>query len=275
MSTSNKFSPLGDLSKFPREIRDEIYKAVLPKKGARLQLFCKSPPEEYDGQPHVFQILQISRRIRREALEVLGNDIRFFVDCETFRHPFESVPLKDFISNIELVFDVEGWNTCVMVNRPYGETCTINPRVYMALDSFNGTQILRNTCVITFKGCVLLLHILFDVLLHLRYLTGFRMVTLDINKTPVPSGGLGPTSRNHTSYDFAGLIARKSGILKRTLGPAKYGELTDDRPYSIERGFGHQTVIFHPREFLAQKQRGHNSKADEMDSKLAALDVTS
>ena len=275
--------PLGDLSIFPREIRDEIYGHVLPR-AKKYRAFYSSSIcrpfnyERHDRRAHTdfkrkewigsnMSILRLSKAIKDEAMLLLYSEGTFcFRDCinphdiDVPWHPKADV--IDRMTNIELFHDP----TCI----PEWEmlSFTEHPRCAGArlLEFFQGVSVTRKSILIVLDAdddgwldvaTAMVPWRLFSQLFKvLRHLTGFQTVTLRL--LVKPSSLAGATVKEwqdlrgwaKLSAELETLLTAMSQDLEPTLGNSSAMSEIVSGPKEI--GFYGQThVTFHPRDHLA------------------------
>jgi len=256
---SNVLSPLGTLSILPRELRDEVFKAVMIIVNGRIRFSHRPPPPKMLlkgaslskwGGSH-FGLLRASKAIRQEALYTLCNSaffsIRFNARPKDYYYRRNDIPFLDRISKIEFAFNLSIFSDADMLDL-YEDREEENRKFALKsagpLTLFTGTEVLRNTCIITLSSCTPKFPLLFkSPLLHaISRLAGFKTVKLDFYFERFWFSG---SPQSKTTYDYTPLIVRISNALEPSLGPYSI-----DMP--VEKiAFAH--VTFHPQDYLTER----------------------
>ena len=281
---STEAQTLGTLSVLSRELREEIYNAVLIGINEDLS-FNDYPPHPHPDWnlppqspskwlPDNFGILQTSWTIRREALSVLSTYGKFYINCKQFyENGCNEYPYLNDISNVKFSFDVEVQTEIRSHPIPIGREMYHWGPSFQSIQSvkpllfFAGTDILRKSCTIVLNGCTYSFSLL-DPPLHeaISRLTGFQTVTLEFfkkEKSVHRMISLPPT------WDSTATVKRVRGQLAPALGP---GIICKLQPKNVDDD-GAQSVTFHPQDFLAQTRMRERDHVDETASEIITLHV--
>lgn len=206
-STNKKtLKPLGDLSLFPREIRDEIYRHVFPKKYKAFYSSSIVRPTVlkqtdlqavhfsmyHDWTASNLSILRLSKAIKDEAMPILYSEgtFRFYYGLGP-QYPKEvpqlpNIDITNRMTNVEIVYDAQldphmdpeadsylEWDA----SNCYG-CAPAGP-----LEFFQGVTISRKSILIELRGCSFGVYLATKVTgsplsRSLRQVTGFKDVTL-------------------------------------------------------------------------------------------------
>ena len=288
--------PLGDLSVFPREIRDEIYRHVFPTSKKYRAFYSSSicRPAYYET-PTAFKrkewtgsnlsIMRLSKAIKDEAMALLYSEGTFcFHDCLFNPHGInvlqhQNADAINRMTNVVLFYDA----TQVFEDETFAAT---NPNYDCAgaglLGFFQEVSVMRKSILIVlvvfdyyaWKGdaTAMVASPLFKVL---RHLTGFQTVTLRVIASYTSYHSLqstaGTTAKTWQSTQqwaklYAGLesiLNAMSQDLEPTLGNSSAMSELVPGPEEFEYS-GQRHVTFHPRDHLAAVSK---AKKDAMEMK--------
>lgn len=265
--TTKTNNSLGDLSLFPREIRDEIYRHSLSKEdyygnciltSARIYDASLSSKLRKRTQSNV-SILCLSKAIKEEAMTwlYLNGTFVFWYNLDQDRH-FPQHPSTNNMNKIEIFYDAAlyldlnfesdfsiRWNTSIS----YG-SMRAGP-----LDFFRGDTITRKSILIVIELCkwwpyatAITKSPLFDTF---KQLTGFETVTLRLAVADDGSGEWPKANEWEGLYTgFGSVLKDISMCLGPTLGKSSaVSELIPEQigPSLENSENGIREVVFHPR----------------------------
>lgn len=301
-ATTETISPLGDLSRFPREIRDEIYRNVFPKRHKVLYSWSMARDDYYDEfglsdsylaeskmsfGPHfsISSILVLSKTIKDEAMAFLFSDRIFcFYPDVTRKDPDKSVPQHSTVDTIKQMTNIEVcYRARLMEPRHYRPAFRkrrdASPRYDSAeagpLNLFLGNSSLRKSALIGLeldKSEIQVTAINSPLFRAMKKLTGFKTVTLRLTASPYfPPQGTNKAilkewfDAGQWEKLYAGfepLLSAMSKDLEPALGNSVMSEFVCE-----ERGQrGYREIVFHPRDRLAEIP---TSKKDTMSKEQA------
>ncbi len=286
-TNTTMLKPLGDLSVFPREIRDEIYRHVFPSSKRYRAFYSASicrPAIRQEWVGSDLSILRLSKAIKDEAISLLYSEGTFcFRDCvnpdyiHALRHP--NADVIDRMTNIELFHDaiyVPEWEM-LAATKPYCAgagpleffqgASVMRKSIHISLEIFDGAWLNYATAMAVWRP--------FKVL---RHLIGFQTVTLRLiaicTSFPRPQGSAGnklkesqpprrwaklyrglDTSLSAMSKDLEPTLGNRSAMSELVPGP-------DGFWYS-----GQRHVTFHPRDHLVSISKEKKETMEMKNSK--------
>lgn len=238
---SNKLKPLGDLSYFPREIRDEIYRHVLPKKYMTFESSCVIRSVSYEDNKWIrpkLSIFRLSKAINDETMSIFYSEGTFeFRYGRDYEHDdtlsqIWNVDFMNRIMNIEI-------STSDNLGQPYAGPVQL----------FQGDVITRKSFLITliYYPWEWSIKITESPLFRsLKQLTGFKTVTLRF--VAVGKGD----DVNWEELVWEPLLTAACKDLESTLGngSARRKIVPTEADNALDRK--QQEVVFHPRDHKAK-----------------------
>lgn len=263
-------TPLGTLSIFAREARDEIYRHVCKQEYWYLEegtwLSYRQSNSFWKGQRlHKLPILQVCKTICEEFLPVLCSEGEFEINQSSFSYKTQrsDVPFVNEISNIKIVLSL----TQGAIHYTDG-----SPNSWGSLWSsagpvsfFTGTSVMRNTCVVKLSECTPLTLLLLksSLMLAISQLTGFKTVRLILSTGPdywlkgdTPEDVREIFRGLDTCPAFDTIVFR----ISHALGPALGSFTTGGRLNEPTRWT--QYVTFHPQGHLPKKVKSLGAESD-------------
>ena len=242
---SNALKPFGDLSYFPREIRDEIYRHVLPKKYMTFESSCVIRFVYYENDDWIWpklSILRLSKAINEEATSIVYSEgtfeFRYGYDWEHDGTRFQQHWNVDFMNRIMNV-DI---STSDNKGQPYAGT----------VQFFRGDVITRNS---------ILIKLIYDhedwsikittspLFRALKQLTGFKTVTLRLMAVESYD------AKNWEEVVLEPLLTAVCKELEPTLGNSSARSKVVPTNWDIAIGRKQQEIVFHPRDHLAKMSK--------------------
>ena len=292
-STNTKTrSALGDLSHFPREIRDGIYRHVFPTYRAsyRHRSSTSKPTvleltdvqlDKCNWTVWKLSILRLSRNIRSEAMPIFYSKgiFRFHIGLrEEFSNEVPQLPDVEFInfmSNVEIIYDARiRYDWSERASRIYG-AASAGP-----LELFQGAKVSRNSIVIMLNWCEMAASYAADMtnsplFRSLRQMIGFKNVTLRFTTNEnvyCPLPGISQAKEKEWVEagtwkklygGFTPLFLAMSKDLEPTLGKSSaMSKLVPGEPGGTLEVSGRRAIKFHPRGRQAITSRANKDTTD-------------
>lgn len=273
-STDTKTAkPLGALSLFPREIRNEIYRHSLPTtkyywsrivRSAEIydavESLCRNPNVKEWYEPNL-SVLCLSNAIQEEVMDVIYLNGTFVFQCNR-EEAEEKIPRHSSIDNmtkIEIFYNValdsemefvNDWSIRDNTSLCYG-CAKAGP-----LDFFRGDTIARKSILIILELCEWWRYATFmtesPLFEALEQLTGFETVTLRLRAAYNPWRWPKKGEWGKLYTGFESLLSEMSESLEPTLG--KSSAMSELPPEQIGLSLayrGIREVVFHPRKHRA------------------------
>ena len=237
---ANPVTPLGLFSRFPREIRDEIYRHILskmyrpkyePKVDDWFYVECKR------NRRLTLSVLALSKTVKDEAMALLFSEATFcYVGQIDSRLP--DIAITNRMRSIEILF-YDSLGPKLDDDRKTANFCAV-------LGLFQGDTITRKSILITFKQRSCVTEMIMSPLLEaLRELTGFKTVTLKLSSWD----GFPPEAAGQRERCYVG-FGPSLNAMRKYLEPSLGTSVMSD-PAFRKDDFWSRQIMFHPQDYLA------------------------
>ena len=269
-------SPLGTLSRLPRELRDEVYWwSFADENGSCRFTYLVSGWKLKDRS---VSLLEVSSMTRQEALEALRTYGMFGFESYVFAlfTELDEIPFVQYISHLTFFRDIyaDGFNLRLSEDDPdsveqYMSSIPAGPLIH-----FTGNEVSRNTCEmnLNFDTIVSVSSLLRSPMVEaMSQLTGFKAVTVNIIHLDDEDGGreaIMKTDYQQNAYraliedpHFSGFTALTTGMvvaLEPTLGQCEASDIRCNKwDFSLKR-----SLVFHPLASIATKYADKESNME-------------